>query len=202
MLPAPDDDALMTRCRDDGDVDAFDLLAARYREPLRRHLRALVQTSDADAADDLLQETLLRVWIRASGWDGNGAVKAWLFRIATNLALNHLRTLQRRREQPLAARRTDQDDNDEETPAWMIDRAALGPDDLVLRADTRARLDRVIENLPGDKRDVIRQVYTAERDLREVADALGIPEGTVKSRLFHARKRLAEDLLREPDFEE
>ena len=56
---------------------------------------------DEPAAEDLLQETFLRVWTRAGQWNGQGTFKGWLFRIATNLALNHLRTRRRRPEQPL-----------------------------------------------------------------------------------------------------
>src|SRR5687767_2583288 len=88
-----DDHCLMDRIRRRRDGAAFETLTARYREPLLRHLVSMVR--DGAAADDLLQEALLRVWTRADRWDGRGAVKAWLFRIATNLALNHLRTVRR-----------------------------------------------------------------------------------------------------------
>src|ERR1051325_2573444 len=81
------------------DTDAFELLRMRYQEMLRRYVAKTVH--DLSAADDLMQEVWLRVWTRAEQWDGRGAVRAWLYRIATNLALNHLRTQRRRREQPL-----------------------------------------------------------------------------------------------------
>src|SRR5262245_30078588 len=81
------------------DAGAFEELCARYGEPLRRHLQRMLR--DADAAEDLLQETLLRVWTHAGQWDGRGAPRAWLFRVATNLALNHVRALRRRPQQPL-----------------------------------------------------------------------------------------------------
>src|SRR5687767_6259630 len=105
---AAGDDELMRRLRGCGeqqggsgrDESAFETLAGRYREPLRRHIASIVR-ADPLAADDLLQEVLLRVWTRADTWDGRGAVKAWLFRIATNLALNPLRTLRRRHERSL-----------------------------------------------------------------------------------------------------
>src|SRR6266700_97427 len=80
------------------DEEAFDVLTDRYLEPLRRHLMSTVR--DSATAEDLLQELLLRIWTRADQWDG-GSVKSWLYRIATNLALNHLRTVRRRRESSL-----------------------------------------------------------------------------------------------------
>ena len=79
---------------------AFEVLFERYAPAIRRHLHSIVR--DAPATEDLLQETYLRVWTRAGQWNGQGAVKGWLFRIATNLALNHLRTRKRRPKQPPA----------------------------------------------------------------------------------------------------
>src|SRR5262245_13769522 len=115
----PSDHDLMQRLRD-GDEEAFDCLFARYREVIYRHLAATVR--DPAAAEDLLQEVFLRLWTRAELWDGRGALKAWLFRIATNLALNHLRTVQRRREQPLeVVREAGGDAGDPPAPHWLID---------------------------------------------------------------------------------
>jgi RNA polymerase sigma-70 factor (ECF subfamily) len=184
------------RCR--RDEAAFETLTSRYRGPLLRHLISTVR--DGAAADDLLQETLLRVWTRADQWDGRGAVKAWLFRIATNLALNHLRTVRRRKEQPLEATgAADPFAEADELPApeWLTDRVTPGPDALAERADRAARLRRLVERLPDDKREALRLVYDAEMDVRGAADTLGIPEGTVKSRLHYARRRLAEQWRRD-----
>ena len=74
----------------------------------------------------------------------------------------------------------------------MIDRAALGPDVQLERAEQRRILQALIDALSEEKREVFQMVYEDEVTLREVAKRLAIPEGTVKSRLFHARKQLAE----------
>ena len=73
---------------------AFEMLFERYAVYTRRHINSIVR--DEPAAEDILQETFLRVWTRSGQWNGQGTFKGWLFRIATNLALNHLRTRRRR----------------------------------------------------------------------------------------------------------
>ena len=184
----PDDTELLA-CIRQRDADAFETLAARYREPLRRHLLGIAR--DPAAAEDLLQEVLLRVWMRAEQWDGRGEARAWLFRIATNLALNHLRTLRRRRERPLEhTAGTFADEEEPPAPAWMVDTAALPPDRQVEQAEAQAQIWRLVNALPEEKRAVFRLAVEEDFDLREVAARLDIPEGTVRSRLFHARKRL------------
>lgn len=79
-----------------GDAAAFDELYERHASAVRRRLVQVAR--DEAAADDLLQETFLRLWTRAEQWQGTGSVAGWLMRIATNLALNHLRSKHRLRE--------------------------------------------------------------------------------------------------------
>lgn len=174
------------------DEDAFEMLFARYGETVRRHLVRTVR--DPYAADDLLQEVFLRVWTHAHQWDGRGAFTSWLLRIATNLALNHLRTVRRRRQQPLEIPPDPDDEEDESpVPSWMIDTSSLGPDAVLEQTEQRALFRRLVDDLPEEKREVIRLVHEAEMEIREVAETLGIPEGTVKSRLHYATRRLAQD---------
>jgi RNA polymerase sigma-70 factor, ECF subfamily len=183
----------------DRDENALELLFDRYAEPLRWHLVSVVHSEVA--AQDVLQETFLRVWTRAEQWQGDGPFRAWLYRIATNLALNHLRAVQRRRELPLEIP-PDIDDDDEvdnRVPAWMIDAASLGPEAAVEAAEERARCRQLLDRLPEEKREVLRLVHEMEMSLREAADALAIPEGTVKSRLHYTRARLAREWTQERD---
>ena len=166
---------------------AFDTLFERYASAIRRYLLRIVR--DDHAAEDLLQEAFLRVWTRAEQWNGQGAFKGWLYSIATNLALNHLRSQRRRPQQPLEA--PDELEGDVDTPAWLVDNASLGPDQALESSEQSSRLQQIIRDLPEEQREVFRLVHQAEMSLREAADELGIPEGTAKSRLHYARARLS-----------
>jgi RNA polymerase sigma-70 factor (ECF subfamily) len=177
---------------------AFEVLFERYESVLRRHLGFIVR--DEPAAEDLLQETFLRVWTHAGQWSGQGAVKSWLFRIATNLALNHLRARRRRPEQPLELPEAMVDDDDlPDTPAWLVDTASLGPEAVVEQVERDTRLQKIIGDLPEEKRELLRLVHQMELSLREAADELGIPEGTAKSRLYYAREQMKHGLQAEEE---
>ena len=177
---------------------AFEALFERYAASVRRHLCYIVR--DEPAAEDLLQETFLRVWTRAGQWNGQGAFKGWLFRIATNLALNHLRTRRRRPEQPLELPETVVDEDDlPDTPAWLVDTASLGPEAVVEQVEQGARLLQIIQDLPEEKRELLHLVHQMEFSLREAADELGIPEGTAKSRLYYAREQVKHGLQAEQE---
>ena len=172
------------------DGKAFELLYARYKARVLRYLHSIVR--DAHAADDLTQEVFLRLWTRAEQWKGSGPLNAWLLRIATNLALNHLRSVRRRRQRPLQIQLANAEDDEEKLmPGWMIDTTALGPDVILEHAEASQRLLHLVNDLSEKHREVLRLVHEAEMDTSAAAEALGIPEGTVKSRLHFARKHLA-----------
>lgn len=172
------------------DVDGFDALRLRYGPMLLRHLRSIVH--DMDAAEDLLQEVLLRLWSNADQWDGRGSAKGWLFRISTNLALNSVRSVKRRRETPLEPAL--QADDDSHVPGWMIDSATPEPGVALEQAERRAMLHKLIDGLPEEKRELMHMVYEAEMELKEAAEALGIPAGTAKSRHYYSVRHLARQM--------
>lgn len=172
------------------DAKAFEAFYARHRPTVRRFLARIVRRGAA--VDDLLQEVFLRAWTRAEQWDGRGNPLAWLRRIATNLALNHVRSVRRRRQRPLEVPSPEEEES-RLAPAWMVDAATLGPEAVAEQAERAEKLHRLILDLPEEKQELLRLVYEAGMDIPAAADRLGIPEGTVKSRLFNVRKRIAEE---------
>ena len=190
----PSDRELMASIKN-RDAEAFEQLVMRYGDLLHAHLRRMVR--DEATTRDLLQEVLIRVWNHAGQWQEQGKLKAWLMRIATNQALNYLQTMQRRREQPFEVprdnsyRADDDDDDQPHVPRWMIDPTA-GPDIDTERAEQTELLWNAIETLPPEKRAVFYLAHQTNMDMRMIAEKLGIPEGTAKSRLHYTMKTLLE----------
>lgn len=190
--PEPSDDTLMSQIQA-GDKAAFDLLYERYRPEVRSYLLRILQREAA--ADDVAQDVFLRVWTHACQWRARGPLRAWLYRIATYQAFNYLRDTQRHPEQPL-------DDPDALEPeegqvhaiqSWLVDTATLGPDAALEAAERQRLLGRLIGQLPEEKRLVFSLVAEMELSIQHIAERLGIPAGTVKSRLHYARNWLSQN---------
>ncbi len=145
-----------------------DLLAWVPR--LRRYARALA--GNRDDADDLVQDTLERAWARASLWRNVGDMRAWLFSVMHNL---HVDALRRGRLAVVPA--------DEDTPE---DAAAPTQGDRLAVRDLQAALDR----LPPEQREVLLLVALEDMSYADIAATLGLPIGTVMSRLARGRERL------------
>ena len=141
---------------------------------LRRYARALV--NDRASADDLVQDTLERAWAKLHLYRRGTDLRAWLFTVMHNVHVNKVRS----------ARATDP--LDDEMPE-LAQRAAQG-DSLVVRD-----LDRAIARLPDEQRVVLLLVTLEEMSYDQVARALGIPIGTVMSRLSRAREKLRAMML-------
>lgn len=144
---------------------------------LRRYARGL--TSDRDHADDLVQDTLERAWSRFSMWQKRGAIRAWMFGIMHNQFIDRLR----------AQRSRPQDSTGDDAPE--LPQRPMQADGLEVRD-----LDRLLQRLPPEQREVLLLVGVEELSYREVADAVGVPVGTVMSRLSRARERLRTEMQR------
>ena len=133
---------------------------------------------DRMTAEEILQDTMLAVWRSAGTYAGGSTVTTWLFGVARRQAYNRLRGT----APPL--------------PSEPVDRAdsAPGPDALAIAAAGGTPVAGAIARLPDHHRDVIGLVFVAGLPLAEAAGVLGVPVGTVKSRLHHARAALARAL--------
>jgi RNA polymerase sigma-70 factor, ECF subfamily len=171
-----------------GDRDARRALFERYREPAYRV--AYRVTGRIEDALDVVQDSFISAFENLGRFQRDAGFKTWLLRIATNRALDLLRSRKVRLAAPL--------DGSEDHP---LEPAADGADELggavlqtLERAELRERLHRALESLPPDQRAVFALYAEGEMTYGQIAEVLGIPIGTVMSRLFHARRRLREIL--------
>ncbi len=173
---------LMTRiqARDDG---AFTELFHKFENRIFR--TALRMLKEEQSAHDALQETFLNVYRAARHFRGDSKVGTWINRIAINVCLEMLRK-NRRHEN-----RTDEDISENVT---LPDENGMTPLDAIEQAEIRMRVRRALSRLGAKHRDVVRMHDLEGFTIREIAERLGIAEGTVKSRLFYGREELKRHL--------
>jgi RNA polymerase sigma-70 factor (ECF subfamily) len=159
-----------------GSRDAFGVLVDRYRAPVVRLAYRL--TRDADEAKDIAQDAFFRAYRRLSEFHPDRPFSRWLFVIARNASLDALR--RRRRAAALGS--------GGEAPQEP------GPEEIALRNDEAERVHQALEALPARYRQVLELYYGTGLRYREIADALGIPIGTVKTFLSRAKRQLRENL--------
>jgi RNA polymerase sigma-70 factor (ECF subfamily) len=156
-----------------GDGLALQVLYARHHVRVFRFVLALVK--DRVATEDLISEVFLVVWRRARCFEARSAVATWLLSIARHKALSAVRA--RRAYAPL----------DE---ALEVADAAPSPEAVVWIENRGATIRRCLELLSKEHREIIDLAYYHQRSIEEVAHIAGIPIGTAKTRMFHARKHL------------
>jgi RNA polymerase sigma factor (sigma-70 family) len=165
------DELLVLRCQE-GDAEAFELLVGRWQRRLWRHAWRL--TGDESAAWDVLQEAWIGISRGISRLVDAAAFPAWAYQIVSNKCRDSVRRQQRRREATAMYSEWMQSEKQEA--------AAI--------QQQYNSLKEALEQLSGPDRAVLSLRYEEQFNTAEIACILGIPEGTVKSRLFYARQRL------------
>ena len=168
-------DETLVRAIANGDKRAMRVLFARHNVRVFRFMARLL--GDAGPAEDLVSEVFFDVWRKAYQFEGRSQVSTWLLGIARNKALS-----QRRR------RTVDQ--LDEET-AHAIEDPSDNPHGVLEKKDERALVRKALTQLSPAHQEIIDLIYYHGRSMEEVAVILQIPEATVRTRMFYARKRLA-----------
>ncbi|HEY8417817.1 MAG TPA: sigma-70 family RNA polymerase sigma factor [Limnochordales bacterium] len=181
-LPATDTtDAQLMRRIQAGEEEALARLYDRYGGLV--FTLALRMCGRSDVAEEIVQDVFLTVWRRGATWDPNrGSVQAWLITIARNRCIDHLRSAQHPPPVPLPV-------------DWASNGA--GPAELAERADAVRTVRRAVTQLPDKLREALEIVYYGGLSHTQAAAKLGIPAGTVKSRLRLAVERLARVLRKE-----
>ncbi len=152
------------------------VLFARHHVRVYRFVLRIVRNEAG--AEDLISEVFLDVWRQADRFEGRSAVSTWLLAIARFKALSSMR------------RRPDEELDEE--AAGAIEDASDTPEVSLQKKDKSGLLRKCLEQLSREHREVIDLVYYHEKSIEEVAEIVGIPEATVKTRMFYARKKLSE----------
>ena len=172
----------------DGDEQAFPALVHRYRKELYNFLGRF--TGDPTLAEDIFQETFLQLHLSAGAFDPTRRLKPWLFTIAANKARDAMRKRTRRQAVPLNAT-IGANEGGETTFIDLIPANIPQPSETLANLETRRAVQQIIKDMPENLRIVLLLNYFHELAYKEIAEILGVPLGTIKSRLHAAVKYFA-----------
>lgn len=181
MISSDATDAELLGAHVAGDPTAFGELVRRHKD--RLWAVALRTTGDPEEASDALQDAMISAFRRADQFRGDSAVTTWLHRIVVNASLDRLRRRAVRHAQPLP-------DDDENLPGAVV----ADPTDHMDRRETQLVITAALAELPPDQRDAVMLVDVEGWSVEDAAVMLGCPPGTVKSRCFRGRAKLAKRL--------
>lgn len=179
----------------DGDADAFSPLVEAYQKNV--YNLALRMTGNPEDALDMAQEAFIRAYNSLSSFRGDSKFSVWLYRIVSNVCLDFLRARKGRTAVPLS-----QTDPDGEDAALEIPDERALPEAELERALTRDAVRRGLQALPDDQREILLLREIQGLSYEEIAAALSLEGGTVKSRIFRARKKLCAYLLADGNISE
>jgi RNA polymerase sigma-70 factor (ECF subfamily) len=186
------DQKLVKRAVETGDRKAYAELMANNYESLYTMLFRM--TGDADDADDLTMEAFSKAFNKLDQYTADFAFSTWLFKIATNNCIDHLRRTHKEGN-------INPDSGPEHIEESVINPAEIpspgpGPDEALISKQQARRLRQIVKTLKPHYRDLVEKFYFEEKSVEEISGMLNIPENTVKVRLFRARELLYNILLR------
>jgi RNA polymerase sigma-70 factor (ECF subfamily) len=172
-----------------GDESAFQYLVEKYRRPMVSFMYRMAH--NAAAAEDLAQEVFLRVYRSREGYEPSAKFTTWLYRIATNLAVNHARDT--RNERP--DRTVSLDEPDDDTGQTMdVPDASLTAEEAILRRERLAAIRQRVQALPERQRMAVVMHKYQHMDYRQIGEVLKLSESATKSLLFRAYETLRQQL--------
>ena len=185
----PPDETLMLRYQQ-GDRSAFAILVRRHQQPLYNF--ALRQVRVPQVAEDVIQETFVRVVQNAADFKHEARFTTWVYTITRNLCIDQLRKRALRKHPSLDESRGEEGDGPtlgEQTadPRASVEREATG-------TELKERIARAVDKLPDEQREVFLMREISNLPFKEIAEITGVPENTVKSRMRYALERLQEAL--------
>jgi RNA polymerase sigma-70 factor (ECF subfamily) len=178
------DDQTLVRAAQKGDMAAFEELVARHRDKI--YARAYSMVRNEEEAVDLSQEAWVKGWQRLVQFQGESSFGTWMTRIVINLCLDHLRKQKRQRSESIDAMDEDSGGVERQLPVVTVN-----PTAGLERHELRQRIDRAMGQLSHEHRTVLVLHEFEEMEYKEIAKTMGCSIGTVMSRLFYARRKLA-----------
>ena len=172
----------------DGDPNAFELLVTAYEKNV--YNVALQMTGNREDAQDMTQEAFIKAYNSLSGFRGDSRFSSWLYRIVSNVCLDYKRKQSRRPASSL----TVEDDEGEEQQLDVADESQ-SPEALLERKLTREAVRKGLRQLPDEQRQILLLREIQGLSYEEIGEVMDLEAGTVKSRIFRARKKLCALLL-------
>ncbi len=194
------DEQLLAEYRETGDRALFESLIRRYEREIYSYLRRYI--GNAEMAEDAFQGTFLQVHLKCHQFDSDRRFRPWLYAIATNQAIDVQR--RNKRHRMVSLDRSSSGEKDDRGNSWSEKLVGDSPDPLMAASngENSQWVNESVESLGESMQQVVQLVYYQGLKYREAADVLGIPVGTVKSRLHAAVQRLGllwEESRRESD---
>ncbi len=178
------DDRVLVRAAQRGDLEAFEELVARHRDKI--YARAYSMMRNEEDAIDLSQEAWVKAWQRLAQFQGESSFGTWVTRIVINLCLDQLRKTKRQRTESIEEMNEESGGVERQMPVVTIN-----PTAGLERSELRQRIDRALGQLSYEHRTVLVLHEFEELEYKEIARVMGCSIGTVMSRLFYARRKLA-----------
>ena len=184
------DEGLIAQYQDTGERGLFETLMRRYERELFSYLRRYC--GNAEMAEDAFQGTFLQVHLKCHQFDADRRFRPWLYAIATNQAIDVQR--RNKRHRMVSLDRTSAEDSGDRGGSWSEKLVGDSPDPIAsaTRSENSTWVHETVESLGDSMQQVVNLVYYQGMKYREAADVLGIPVGTVKSRLHAAVQRLGQ----------
>jgi RNA polymerase sigma-70 factor (ECF subfamily) len=178
------EDVALVRAAQKGDTDAFEELVARHRDKI--YARAFSMMRHEDEAVDLSQEAWVKGWQRLAQFQGESSFATWMTRIVINLCLDELRKKARHRTESIEEMDEESGGVERQMPAIVTN-----PTERLERGELRQRIDQALAQMSNEHRTVLVLHEFEEMEYKEIAKAMNCSIGTVMSRLFYARRKLA-----------
>ena len=181
---SPADDETLVKAARQGELGAFEELVFRHRDPI--YARAFSMTRNEQDAVDLSQEAWIKGWQRLEQFHGDSSFTTWMTRIVINLCLDHLRKQKRHRTDSIEELDEASGGVERQMPVVIAN-----PTAGLERAELRKKIDGALDQLTAEHRTVLVLHEFVDMEYKEIAKTVGCSIGTVMSRLFYARRKMA-----------